>query len=110
MSTEPEESASPIKTAYYEDFLFADGNIIISGTGVLHGESGPETHTKLFRVHKSVLCTHSQVLADMFELAGPHSDHVATDPELYPPGLPVVHLRDELGDVIRLMEVLYMPA
>ena len=68
-----------------------DGNIVVSaGTDPIY----------LFKCHRSVLSTNSEVLSDMFglQLSGDQHD-----------GVPVVPLPDPADDVRSLLQILYDP-
>ncbi|EIW79385.1 hypothetical protein CONPUDRAFT_167140 [Coniophora puteana RWD-64-598 SS2] len=65
-----------------------DGNIIIA------------TDTRLFRVHRGVLCLHSQIFKDMFSSSQPDAALMVDD-------CPVVHLPDSGDDMYHVLQALY---
>lgn len=92
---------------FHEDFNFEDGNIVISASGnvlskTIEGLDQWRPRTMLFRVHKSVMRTHSRTFADMLSLPASPDSHGETVESL-----PVVTMHDDLEDVIKLMKVIY---
>ncbi|KAF8989951.1 hypothetical protein BDQ17DRAFT_1314076 [Cyathus striatus] len=71
-------------------FWFDDGSVVLC------------VQSTLFRVHRSILCIHSEVFKGMFEIPQPEM------PEKFD-GCPYVELPDELKDIETFMTVLYNP-
>ncbi|CAE7097607.1 unnamed protein product [Rhizoctonia solani] len=64
-----------------------------------------QAHTVLFRVHKDVLCQHSEVFKDIFELAEPEN---AEDPPATPSdAVPGVVIYDNPDELALLLDFLY---
>ncbi|TDL26491.1 hypothetical protein BD410DRAFT_741816 [Rickenella mellea] len=80
-----------------EELWFEDGNVVIASV---------ETSRHLFKVHKSVLSTHSLVLRDLFALPQPIA---AVQTEDTYNGLPLVDFPDSPDDVRDLLVALYYP-
>lgn len=112
------DSNLPVSVTFHKDFNFEDGDIIISAKGLLRdprdglqlpspdvgrvGQSRPKDLVH-FRLHKFTLCRHSSTLSDV--LAVPRGrTQVET---LF--GLPVVHLHDNVRDLVKLFDILYHP-
>lgn len=112
-----DESLRGPRTFHFKDgntINFEDGNIIVRATGIFLKTLHHCTSTKLpppvhFRVHKSILKTHSRVFADVMKLrvpAGKGEDGDAEEAVIR--GLPILELHDHPADIVKLMEVLYM--
>jgi hypothetical protein len=78
----------------HEDLYYADGSVIL--LAVHDGK------THAFRVHKSVLGSHSKVFADMFGLPS------IADKETYD-GVDSVRMPDDAKDLEDLLRALYYP-
>ena len=81
------------ETVKDEEVWMDDGNIIVSGG------TNPRT---MFKCHRSILSTRSDIFSDVFTLPASSAN------ELYE-GLPVVHLPDAAADVKQLLRILYDP-
>lgn len=77
-----------------EDLYYADGSVVL-----LAAHAG-KTHA--FRVHKSVLGSHSRVFADMFALPS------TVENETYD-GVDSVQMPDDAKDLEDLLRALYYP-
>ncbi|KAI0305740.1 hypothetical protein B0F90DRAFT_1100977 [Multifurca ochricompacta] len=91
-------SGDEIKTYESPDLWFEDGNIIIRT--VLHDKA-----YTVYKVHKSILASHSSVFLDLFD--GPQAAF-DTASERYE-GLPVIGLPDPPSDVNDFLKALYFP-
>jgi hypothetical protein len=83
-------NASTVTSTRHPDLWFDDGSIVL------------KVETTLFRVHRTTLCKHSTVFADMFSIPQP-LDQVTME------GCPVVHLPDSATDFACLLKALYDP-
>jgi hypothetical protein len=93
------KSGDEIETYESPDLWFDDGNIIIR---TVHSDD--RAHIA-FKVHKSILVTHSNVFRDLFD--GPQvAFDVASDRY---DGLPVIQLPDPPSEVNSFLKALYFP-
>lgn len=74
----------------HKDLWFSDGSIVLS------------VENTMFRVHKTILCTHSMVFADVFSLPQPPGEDLIDD-------CPVVRLPDKARDFEHFLKALYDP-
>ena len=72
------------------EFWFDDGSVVLS------------VEKTLFRVHRTTLCTHSEIFADMFSLPQPPGQDMIEE-------CPVVRLSDRACDFEHLLKALYNP-
>lgn len=79
-----------IEFTRHPDFWFDDGSIVLS------------VEKTLFRVHRTMLCTHSEVFFDMFGLSQPLGEPMIEE-------CPVVRLPDRACDMEHLLRALYNP-
>lgn len=84
------EDADVQIACYHKEFNYDDGSL------VLHVEN------TLFRIHRSILASHSEFCADMLKVPQP-ANSLTVD------GCPVVHLPDTPGDFVDLLKALYNP-
>ena len=98
-------SSEPITEEHHQDLYFDDGNVVLSSLK----RNG--TTRVYFRVHRSILCRHSPVLAEMFAIPPLLDD--SEDPskgfkESYDG---VVHIQapDTAEDIESFLGVLYDP-
>ncbi|TDL25341.1 hypothetical protein BD410DRAFT_744091 [Rickenella mellea] len=101
MRSERTNGSSENQDVNCKDLWFDDGNVIIASV------DATRTERHLFKVHKSVLSTHSLVLRDVFALPQPNAS-VALTMDTYN-GLPLVDFPDAPKDVEDLLTVLYYP-
>jgi len=94
------KSGGEIETYESPDLWFEDGNIIIRA--VLSDDRAAHI---AYKVHKSILITHSNVFRDLFD--GPQGAFdVASDRY---DGLPVIQLPDPPSEVNNFLKALYFP-
>ena len=74
----------------HPDFWLYDGSIVLS------------VESCLFRVHQTVLASHSQIFADLFTVPQPEEGEMIE-------GCPVVHLSDDENDFVDLLHAIYRP-
>lgn len=74
----------------HPDLWFDDGSIVLVAEDTM------------FRVHRSTLCTHSTVFADMFKVPQPFGEGMIE-------GCPVVDVHDQAADMACLLKALYNP-
>jgi hypothetical protein len=86
-TAECEASSPSLKS--FKDLWFEDGSIIV------------QCPTASFRVHASILSTHSEVFRTMFAVASPSEDSVD--------GVPVVQVSDDAEMMYKLLKLLYYP-
>ncbi|KAH7922344.1 hypothetical protein BV22DRAFT_1037567 [Leucogyrophana mollusca] len=91
----PEEDAFPTVEdprlcIRWEGLWFADGNVIL------------HVANTIFRVHRSILSTHSSVFDEMFSIPPPENAETFAD-------CPIVHLTDTRAQVRHLLMTLYYP-
>jgi len=86
-------------TLYYDD-----GNVVFSA---FSRDSASRYPRKLFRVHRSILCAHSPVLAEMFALP-PERDEDGVEKEIYD-GVVCIQTPDSAEDMESFLSVLYDP-
>lgn len=120
-------SSRPRAPVFLSQFDFEDGNIIISASGRFSKErwQKKKTVTLYFRVHKSILRLHSTTyeqraipyailessycrisrFADLFTV--PQPDPTSGGDQQTIDGVAVVHLHDDLSDLVKLMTVMY---
>jgi hypothetical protein len=79
-----------LSPARHEELWFDDGSIIL------------QVQATLFRVHQSVLATHSETFADLFTVPQPDSPDIID-------GCPVVRLADSPDDFLHFLRALYDP-
>ncbi|KAJ7267680.1 hypothetical protein B0H12DRAFT_1010194 [Mycena haematopus] len=84
-----------LESTRYEDFWFHDGSIVIL--------VGP----LMFRVHQTVLSTHSEVFAGLFALPQPPS---GTKGQEMIEGCHVVELHDKADDFVDMLKGIYNPS
>lgn len=77
----------------HTQFWFDDGSVVLS------------VESTLFRIHRSILCMHSRIFADMFMVPQPLQDD--TQPII--DGCPVVQMPDKAVDLTDLLRALYEP-
>ena len=82
------EAPSP-SSKNFKDLWFDDGSIII------------QCPTAGFRVHSSILRTHSEIFRSMFAVAVPSDDSID--------GIPVVQVSDDAEMMYKLLKLLYYP-
>ena len=93
----------PMISAHHPTLYFDDGNVVLSAL------SKTEEGRKYFRVHRSVLCRHSPVLADLFELPPLRENGPTHDiKEVYQGALHVA-MPDTVEDLESFLNVLYDP-
>jgi BTB/POZ domain len=76
----------------HSDVWFDDGSIVLC------------VEKNLFRVHRTILCSHSEIFSDMFGLPRP----LPVDEHMIE-GCPVVWLPDRACDVEQLLKAMYNP-
>ena len=74
----------------HSDLWFDDGSIVLC------------VEKTLFRVHRTTLCTHSEIFSDMFSLPRSLDEHMVE-------GCPLVLLPDRACDVEHLLKAMYNP-
>ncbi|KIM89314.1 hypothetical protein PILCRDRAFT_813243 [Piloderma croceum F 1598] len=91
--TTDESDTSTIKITEctrHSDVWFDDGSIVLC------------VEKTLFRVHRTILCSHSEIFSDMFSLPRPLDEHMIE-------GCPVAWLSDRACDVEHLLKAMYDP-
>lgn len=83
-------AANESDPSQHKDLWFSDGSIVLS------------VENTMFRVHKTILCTHSMVFADVFSLPQPPGEDLIGD-------CPVVRLPDKARDFEHFLKALYDP-
>ncbi|KAF8989949.1 hypothetical protein BDQ17DRAFT_1474250 [Cyathus striatus] len=84
-SEEPESKEGPTR---HPIFWFPDGSVVL------------QVQNTLFRVHRTILCSYSEVFSGMFDIPQPEVIEQYDD-------CPLIHLQDELSDFEAFMNVLY---
>ncbi|TDL26492.1 hypothetical protein BD410DRAFT_836375 [Rickenella mellea] len=89
-----------IQDVICEGLWFKDGSVVIAAS--------VDTSRHLFKVHTSVLSTHSHVFRDLFTLPQPLAGCQTEDMDTYD-GLPLVIFPDAPDDIRDLLVALYYP-
>lgn len=91
--------AHPSRTRH-PSLYFEDGDVILCANA-----TDDIPHQVIFRVHRLILCFHSQVFRDMLTVGAPQSS-----PDNLYEGLPLVSIAgDNFKDVESLIEIMYDP-
>ena len=98
----------------HNSLYFTDGNV------VLHAPLSGNTRGLLFRVHRSVLSSHSPVFSDMFyvcnepgNISKTDADDVSSEAQVdlsgtnFYDGVPLVHLPDDGNHLESILKILY---
>jgi hypothetical protein len=90
MANHSDVRTDPASAIRHESLWFDDGSIVLC-----------VEHT-LFRVHRTILCKHSEIFSDMLKIPQTTSDTTIE-------GCTVVSLPDKAVDFVDLLKVLYDP-
>lgn len=83
--------STPQAVSRHTEFWYTDGSVVVIVANTA------------FRIHKSILCKHSDIFSDLFAIPQPHDSTETID------GCPTVHLPDALSDFVDVMKALYHP-
>lgn len=85
----------------HESLYFMDGNV------VLLAPRPDKPQGVFFRVHKSVLSSHSPIFMDMFDVCSQSGGTSETEAGNFYDGAPLIHMSDDANHLESVLQILY---